>query len=90
VTDGHIVSHFSDLNIFILRYGFSHKHQIEIINQYAEKKTIDNVAILVNDIKANSFGNSYYKYYQYETYKSTYYSEEDEGVKPHKKKAKIA
>jgi len=88
VTDGHIVSHFSDLNIFILRYGFSHKHQIEIINQYADKKTVENVAILVNDIQANSFGNSYYKYYQYETYKSTYYSDEDEGVKAGKKKQK--
>lgn len=86
VTDGHIVGHFSDLNIFILRYGFSHKHQIEIINEYAEKKILDNIAILVNDIQANSFGSSYYKYYQYESYKNTYYSDEDEGVKPRKKK----
>jgi capsular exopolysaccharide synthesis family protein len=86
VTDGHIVGHFSDLNIFILRYGFSHKHQIEIINQYAEKKILDNVAILVNDIKANAFGNSYYKYYQYESYQKTYYSDEDEGTKKFRKK----
>jgi tyrosine-protein kinase Etk/Wzc len=82
------VGHFSDLNIFILRYGFSHKHQIEIINEYAEKKILDNIAILVNDIQANSFGSSYYKYYQYESYKNTYYSDEDEGIKPRKKKAK--
>jgi len=81
VTDGNIVSHLSDLNIFILRYGFSHKHQLEMINQYAEKKTINNVALLVNDIKPNSFGQSYYKYYQYETYQSTYYSDETVGKK---------
>jgi tyrosine-protein kinase Etk/Wzc len=76
VTDGHIVSHLSDLNIFILRYGVSHKHQIEIINQYLEKKTIDNVALLVNDIKSNAFGHSYYKYYQYESYQNSYYAED--------------
>ncbi|MBW8332446.1 MAG: polysaccharide biosynthesis tyrosine autokinase [Prolixibacteraceae bacterium] len=89
VTDGHIVSHFSDLNIFILRYGISHKHQIEIINQYVDQKTIGNVAILVNDIKMNAFGHSYYKYYQYEAYQNTYYSDEKQETKSHRKK-KIA
>lgn len=89
VTDGHIVSHFSDLNIFILRYGVSHKHQIEIINEYVDKKIIDNVAILVNDIKMNAFGNSYYKYYQYESYQNTYYSDEKQETKTRRKK-KIA
>ncbi len=86
VTDGHLVGHLSDLNIFILRYGFSKMQQIDLINQYVDKKTVDNVAILVNDIKINSFGNSYYKYYQYEAYQKSYYSDDDEGVKKHKKK----
>ena len=89
VTDGLIVSHFSDLNIFILRYGVSHKHQIEIINEYASKKTIENVSLLVNDIKMNAFGNSYYKYYQYENYQNTYYSDEKKEPKKSRKK-KIA
>lgn len=87
VTDGHILSHLSDLNIFILRYGVSHKHQLQIINQYAEKKTIDNLALIVNDIKSNSFGHSYYKYYQYESYQNSYYTSEDEGTKKRRKKA---
>ena len=89
VTDGHILSHLSDLNIFILRYGISHKNQIEMLNQYANNKTIDNIAILVNDIKTNSFGHSYYKYYQYEAYQNTYYSAEKQEAKLHRKK-KIA
>lgn len=89
VTDGHIISHLSDLNIFILRYGISHKNQIEILNQYVDNKTIDNIAILVNDIKTNSFGHSYYKYYQYEAYQNTYYSDEKQEAKLHRKK-KIA
>lgn len=86
VTDGNIVSRLSDLNIFILRYGVSHKHQIEMINQYVEKKVIDNVAIVVNDIKSNSFGSSYYKYYQYESYQNTYYAEDESGTKKRRRK----
>lgn len=86
VTDGQIVSHLSDLNIFILRYGISHKNQIDIINQYVEEKIISNIAILVNDIKVNSFGRTYYKYYQYETYQNRYYSDEDKGLKIKRKK----
>ena len=87
VTDAHILSHMTDLNIFVLRYGISHMNQLEIINQYVDQKTIDNVAILVNDVKINSFGYSYYKYYQYETYQNAYYLDEDKGMKPkHKRK----
>ncbi|HET6556683.1 MAG TPA: polysaccharide biosynthesis tyrosine autokinase [Prolixibacteraceae bacterium] len=86
VTDGHIVSRMADLNIFILRYGVSHKNQLEMINQYVDQKIIDNVAILVNDIKINSFGHTYYKYYQYESYQNTYYSSEEKGTQAlHKK-----
>ncbi len=86
VTDGHIVSQLSDLNVFILRYGFSRKHEIEMINQYANKKTIENITIVVNDIKPNSFGNAYYKYYQYEADQRSYYSDEEDGKKHRKKK----
>lgn len=86
VTDGIIVSYLSDLNIFILRYGYSHKHQIEMINQFAKKETINNMALIVNDIKTNAFGYTYYKYYQYEAYKKTYYSVEDQGIKTRRKK----
>jgi capsular exopolysaccharide synthesis family protein len=81
VTDGIIMSFLCDLNVFILRYGISHKHQLEMINQYAAKKTIENIALVVNDIKTNAFGYTYYKYYQYEAYQKTYYSAEDQGVK---------
>jgi len=85
VTDAHIISRLTDLNIFVLRYGVSHKNQIEMINQYVNQKTINNVAILVNDIKINSFGHTYYKYYQYESYQNTYYSSEDQEEKKHRK-----
>lgn len=86
VTDGIIISQLSDVNIVILRYGISHKHQLEMINQMAAKKTINNVSIVVNDIKTNAFGYTYYKYYQYEEYQNSYYSTEDQGIKTKRKK----
>lgn len=89
VTDAHIISHLSDLNVFILRYGVSHKNQLEVINQYVDQKTIENVSLLINDIKINAFGHSYYKYYQYESYQNTYYSDEENGKKKKSSKKKI-
>ena len=88
VTDGIIVSHLSDLNIFVLRYGVSHKHQLEIINELAAKKTVKHIGLLVNDIKTNSFGYTYYKYYQYEYYQNTYYENEESGKKKKHKRRK--
>jgi len=86
VTDGIIVSQLSDLNIFILRYGVSHKHQLEMINHYADKQMISHLAMVVNGIKSNAFGYSYSKYTRYEvygknSYKNNYYSSEDKREK---------
>jgi capsular exopolysaccharide synthesis family protein len=86
VTDGIIVSQLSDLNIFVLRYGFSHKHELEMLNQYAIKKLISNLAIVVNDIKFKILGYTYYKYYRYEDYRKTYYSAEQDQTKNGRKK----
>ena len=86
VTDGIIVSRLSDLNIFILRFGVSHKHQLEMINQFASSKKVTDIGIIVNDIKANSFGNTYYKYYQYEAYKTNYYAHDEPETKTRRKK----
>lgn len=85
VTDGLIMGQISDLNVFILRYGVSHKHQLKIINEFAEKKQIDHCAVVVNDISTKSFGYTYYKYYHYEYYQNTYYSDEEDGTKKRRK-----
>jgi len=80
VTDGIIVSQLSDLNIFILRYGVSHKHQLDMINNYAAKKIISHIGIVVNGIKSNAFGYSFSKYSRYEiSHKNSYqnYTAED-------------
>jgi tyrosine-protein kinase Etk/Wzc len=86
VTDGFILSKLVDLNIFILRYGVSNKNQVELINQYASKEMVGNPAIVVNDIKFNAFGSTYYKNYQYEAYQNTYYAEDSKKGKRKKEK----
>ena len=95
VTDGIIVGSLCDLNIFILRYGVSRKQQLEMINHYGDKQTVSHLALLVNDIKLDSFGYSYSKYARYESYyrysykKSynySYYSSEEDPSKTKRKK----
>lgn len=81
VTDGIITSQITDVNIFILRYGVSRSHNLEFINQEADRKSINHVALVVNDIKAGAFGSTYYKYYRYEYYQHAYYSEEEHKQK---------
>jgi len=95
VTDGIIVSQLSDLNIFILRYGVSHKQQLELINHYADKQMIKHLAIVVNDIQSNAFGYAYSRYSRYDPYpksfyKKNYYAAADEQPtkKRHKKETK--
>ncbi len=86
VTDGIITSRLSDVNIFILRYGNSKRHNLEFINQEVARKTIDKVALVVNDIKTGSFGYSYYKDYNYEYYQKSYYGEEEKKDRKKRKK----
>ena len=76
VTDGQICSRHADLNVFILRHGVSKKDQISYINQLSETKMINNLALIVNDIKGHAFGygskyyyyNYNYRYYDYGSY----------------------
>jgi len=86
VTDGIIVSRLSELNIFILRFGISQINQLEMINQYAVTQKVTNICLIVNDIKDNSFGKSYFKYSQFEAYKKIYNSSEENEKKANRKK----
>ena len=86
VTDGIITSKLSDVNIFILRYGYSQRYNLEFINNQAARKNIEKVALVINDIKTSAFGYTYYKYYHYEYYQHSYYSEEEEGDRKRGKK----
>ena len=92
VTDGLIMSQLSDLNMFILRYGISRKQQIDIINHHGDKKLINHLAIVVNDIKPNAFGYAYSKYSRYDAYykysyqKNYHYTSDEPGKTRRRKK----
>lgn len=69
VTDGIITGKHVDANLFILRQGFSHREQIDFINNIASKGTLSNVSLVLNDVSMNGYqsrfglgsnGNSYY------------------------------
>lgn len=75
VTDGQLCARHADLNVFILRYGISKKDQVPFINQLAETKKMNNIALIVNDIKGRSFGygRNYSYNYKYSGYSHGYY-----------------
>lgn len=86
VTDGQLCGRHADLNVFILRYGISKKDQVTFINQLAETRKMNNLALIVNDIKVRgfSYGQKYYNY-RYSRYDTGYYSREKESKKGFKK-----
>ncbi len=84
VTDGLLAGRHADLNVFILRYAVTKKDSIKYINQLADNKILNNIALIVNDIHGSGFGygrNYYYNYkysYYHKGYYKGYYYEEDE------------
>ncbi|MBN2485934.1 MAG: polysaccharide biosynthesis tyrosine autokinase [Bacteroidales bacterium] len=65
VADSMLIGKLSDLTIMILRIRFTKKVIFELIDELQENNNLENLALVVNDIKAfNSYsGNGYYKYY---------------------------
>jgi len=74
VTDGLLTGKHADANLFILRQGFSNKSQIKFINQLAEKESISQVGIILNDTVYKGYGYGYGN--SYGCYGNSYYDEE--------------
>jgi capsular exopolysaccharide synthesis family protein len=60
VTDGFITGKLSDTNLIILRLNASHRNEIRYLNDIAQKGTLQNVAIVINDVQARGYGYSRY------------------------------
>ncbi len=94
VSDAFLIARFTDANLFVLRFGYSSKEVLSLLNDIYKHHEIRNLAIVVNDFQPKrgygysygytySYGYSYgygYKHgYGYGTYTgSGYYSDEDE------------
>ena len=61
VSDARILSKFSDINFYIIRQRYTLKNQMEFIDTLFTKKTLSNMALIVNDV-VNEGKNSYYGY----------------------------
>lgn len=92
VSDALILSQFSDINMFIIRQGFTIKDQIRLFDTLYKEKKIRNAAVIFNGVEhlkqygygyGYGYGGSYGYGYQYT---SDYYSDSVTGKKKKKKK----
>jgi len=59
VTDGLLLSKYSDVNIYVVRQNITRKHHLQFINKlYAEDK-ISNIGIIFNSVKTSKSGYGY-------------------------------
>jgi tyrosine-protein kinase Etk/Wzc len=72
VSDALIVNRFADITIFIVRQCFSSKNVLDFINELYIRKEINNLSILLNDVKASD-----YYGYRYNNNYGGYYGEEE-------------
>lgn len=80
VTDGILAGKHADVNLFVLRQGYSNKNQIKFINQVAEKESILQVGVVLNDVVYKGYGYGYGKNYSDYVYGYAYgngYYDED-------------
>jgi len=59
ITDGIITGKQTDLNIFVLRYKYSHNNELKFINNLVSQGQISNVVLLINDIKKGYYDYDY-------------------------------
>lgn len=60
VTDGIITGRHADINLFVVRFRYSSKEQIQVINEHENKKTLPNLSLVLNDAIKENFGGNYY------------------------------
>ena len=66
VTDTFLMSDYSDLTIFVTRYGYTDKALLQFIGDVKDDNKIKNMAIVLNGIKQNSsYGYQYGYNYGY-------------------------
>jgi hypothetical protein len=65
VADAMIIGKLADVTLMLIRIRFTRKAIFDLIEELQENNNIENMALVVNDIKAvNEYsGKLYYKYY---------------------------
>ncbi|HEX9150604.1 MAG TPA: sugar transporter, partial [Flavobacterium sp.] len=62
VTDAMILSRYTDANLYVIRYGYTYKSQLEQINQLFRDNKLQKLNIIFNGVegKGSGYGYGYY------------------------------
>jgi capsular exopolysaccharide synthesis family protein len=60
VADGAMTSEHTDINLFVVRSDYTTRDNIKQIDQIREQGLIDNLSIIINDLKKGRSGYHYY------------------------------
>ena len=77
VTDGVLLMQHADVNLYVVRHGYSKAQSLNIINNLYEQKQVKNTQIIINDFKNTTKGYGYGYGYGYGTNGYGYYENED-------------
>lgn len=80
VTDAMILMEQSDVNLYVVRQRYTRKNQLELIDRLYHDKVINDIGIIVNDLKEQRIGYKYGYNYGYGYgygYGGGYYSEDN-------------
>ena len=77
VTDGVLLMQHADVNLYVIRHGYTKTKALGIINELHEQKQVKNLQIIINDFQYTNAGYAYGYGYGYGTSGYGYY--EDEG-----------
>jgi tyrosine-protein kinase Etk/Wzc len=73
VADGIITGRHADVNLFVIRFRYSSKEQVKFINEHDMRKTLPNLALVLNDAVKDNFGSGNY----YNSRNKGYFGEKD-------------
>ncbi len=66
VSDAQLLAKLADINLFIVRHNYTSRNILPLIERFRSKKTMLNMAIVVNDVKLSSrYSYGYYYGYEY-------------------------
>lgn len=85
VTDAAIVKKYTNVDLFVVRQGYSHKELIGIINNLTENNKERKAGIILNDIRSSKYYGAYN--YQHVGYYKKYYGGGGDGYFENVKKA---
>jgi tyrosine-protein kinase Etk/Wzc len=89
VTDAYILSPLCDATLYVIRHGYTPKASVEMIDRNNKVRSLKNLAIVFNGVKARGIGNYGFGYgYGYGT--GYGYAEGEEGKGKKKKKGIVA